>query len=139
MGGNFKIIYRQIGDFANAYGFGLDASANYTSKKWKFALMARDITTTVNAWSYTLDQNTKDVFEETGNEIPKNGTEITLPKLLFGISREFTIKEQFTILPEIDFDMYFDGQRPTLISNSTVSIDPHMGVEFGYNLSLIHI
>ncbi len=133
VGGNFKIIYRQIGDFANAYGFGLDASASYAKNDWKFAVMARDITTTVNAWSYTLDDRTKEVFEETGNEIPKNGTEITLPKLLFGVSKEFTIKETFTVLPEIDFDMYFDGRRPTLISSDAVSIDPHMGLELGYN------
>ena len=133
IGGNFKIIYRQIGDFANAYGFGLDASASYAKNDWKFAVMARDITTTVNAWSYTLDDRTKEVFEETGNEIPKNGTEITLPKLLFGVSKEFTIKETFTILPEVDFDMYFDGRRPTLISGDAVSIDPHMGLELGYN------
>lgn len=133
VGGNFKIIYRQIGDFANAYGFGLDASASYAKNDWKFAVMARDITTTVNAWSYTLDDRTKEVFNETGNEIPKNGTEITLPKLLFGVSKEFTIKETFTVLPEIDFDMFFDGRRPTLISDDAVSIDPHMGLELGYN------
>jgi hypothetical protein len=133
IGGNFKIIYRQIGDFANAYGFGLDASASYTKNKWRFGVMARDITTTVNAWSYTLDQSTIDVFNETNNEIPKNGTEITLPKLLFGASKEFTIKNQFTILPEINFDMYFDGQRPVLISGNSISIDPHLGLELGYN------
>tara|TARA_R110002050_G_scaffold290260_1_gene443742 strand:+ start:72231 stop:73361 length:1131 start_codon:yes stop_codon:yes gene_type:complete len=133
VGGNFKIIYRQIGDFASAYGFGLDASANYTKNKWKFAVMARDITTTVNAWSYTLDETTKKVFEETNNEIPKNGTEITLPKILLGASREFIIKKQFSVLPEINFDMYFDGQRPMLISSSTISIDPHFGLELGYN------
>ena len=133
VGGNFKIIYRQIGDFASAYGFGLDASATYTKNKWKFAAMARDITTTVNAWSYTLDEKTKEVFEETGNEIPENGTEITLPKILLGTSREFLIKKQFSILPEINFDMYFDGERPMLISSSTISIDPHFGLELGYN------
>lgn len=133
LGGNFKIIYRQIGDFANAYGFGLDASAAYTNKGWKLAAMARDITTTVNAWSYTLDQATKDVFNETNNDIPKNGTEITLPKLLLGISKKIVIKEQFSILPEINFDMYFDGRRPTLISGDAISIDPHMGLELGYN------
>lgn len=133
LGGNFKIIYRQIGDFANAYGFGLDASAAYTNKGWKLAAMARDITTTVNAWSYTLDQATKDVFNETNNEIPKNGTEITLPKLLLGLSKRIVIKEQFSILPEINFDLYFDGRRPTLISGDAVSVDPHMGLELGYN------
>ena len=133
VGGNFKIIYRQIGDFANAYGFGLDASATYSKNKWKLAIMGRDITTTVNAWSYTLDERTKEVFEETGNEIPQNGTEITLPKVLLGVSKEFTIKEKFSILPEANFDMYFDGQRPMLISSSTMSIDPHLGLELGYN------
>lgn len=133
IGGNFKIIYRQIGDFANAYGFGLDASASYTKNSWKFGVMARDITTTVNAWSYTLDQATIDVFNETDNEIPQNGTEITLPKLIIGASKEFKIKDQFTILPEINFDAYFDGQRPVLISGNSISIDPHLGVEFGYN------
>ena len=133
IGGNFKIIYRQIGDFANAYGFGLDAAATYTKNKWKFAAMARDITTTVNAWSYTLDQRTKDVFEQTGNEIPQNGTETTLPKILIGISKEFTIKDKFTVLPEINFDTYFDGKRPTVVSGNAISIDPHMGVEFGYD------
>ena len=133
VGGNFKIIYRQIGDFASAYGFGLDASATYTKNKWKFGVMARDITTTVNAWSYTLDDRTKEVFEETGNEIPQNGTEITLPKVLLGIGKEFTIQEKFSVLPEVNFDMYFDGQRPMLISSSTMSVDPHLGVELGYN------
>ncbi len=133
IGGNFKIIYRQIGDFANAYGFGLDASATYSRNNWKFAVMARDITTTVNAWSYTLDEQTKAVFRETGNEIPVNGTEITLPKLLIGASKEFAIKDQFSILPEVNFDIYFDGQRPMLISSSAISIDPHLGLELGYD------
>ena len=34
--------------------------------------MARDVTSTFNAWSFTLDENTVDVFEATGNEIPDN-------------------------------------------------------------------
>jgi hypothetical protein len=133
LGGNFKIIYRQIGDFANAYGFGLDASATYEKKGWIFSAMARDITTTVNAWSYSLDEKTREVFTETGNEIPENGTEITLPKVLFGVAKEFSIKNQFTILPEVNFDMYFDGRRATLISGDQISVDPHLGIEFGYN------
>jgi hypothetical protein len=28
-GGNAKIIYRRVGDFAKAWGFGLDAAAQY--------------------------------------------------------------------------------------------------------------
>jgi len=72
LGGNFKIIHRRIGDFARSWGFGLDVSVNYTYKDWKFAAVARDITTTVNAWvillmkqlaKYLLQQETK--FQKT--------------------------------------------------------------------------
>ncbi len=133
VGGNAKIIYRQIGSFANAWGFGLDAGVTYAKNHLSAAAMVRDITTTVNAWSYSLDEQTRKVFEETGNEIPTNGTEITIPKLLLGVSYEFVIKEKFVILPEIDLDFTFDGMRPVLVSSGSMSIDPHIGLELSYN------
>jgi hypothetical protein len=45
MGANAKIIYRNVGVFATAWGFGLDAGAQLQSGDWQFGLMARDITT----------------------------------------------------------------------------------------------
>ena len=54
-GVNVKIIYRQIGDFAQAWGFGLDLGAQYSYKGWNFGAMARDVTSTFNAWSFSLD------------------------------------------------------------------------------------
>jgi hypothetical protein len=45
VGANGKFIYRNIGSFANAYGFGFDAGVQYNRKGWNLALMARDITT----------------------------------------------------------------------------------------------
>ena len=71
-GGSAKIIYRQIGDFATAFGFGLDAGLQFKTNNWKFGAMARDVTSTFNAWSFSLDQTTKDVFLQTGNEIPES-------------------------------------------------------------------
>src|SRR5690606_36057795 len=50
-GVNAKVIRRVIGDFASSWGFGLDAAVQFKSDKWMVGLMARDITTTFNAWS----------------------------------------------------------------------------------------
>lgn len=131
-GANVKIIHRKVGDFAKAWGFGLDAGLQYTSGEWRIGAMLRDVTSTFNAWSYTLDDRTKDVFTETGNDIPENGLELTLPRLIPGVSREFVLKK-FSIAPAIDLEMTFDGKRNTLVKTNFASIDPRVGIETGYN------
>lgn len=132
LGGSAKIIRRKIGDFAGAWGFGLDAGAQYDYKKWKFAAMARDVTSTFNAWTFNLSDETKAVFVQTGNEIPENGVEITLPKLLLGASRQFDLSKKITLLSEINLDATFDGKRNVMIKSKAVSMDPHIGLELGY-------
>jgi hypothetical protein len=132
-GANVKVIYRQVGDFAKAWGFGLDGGIQYDLKKWKFGLMARDVTSTFNAWSFSLSEETIDVFNATGNEIPSNSIEVTLPKVIFGVGREVKISNKFSALGEIDFDFSTDGKRNVLITGDPVSVDPHMGVEVGYS------
>jgi hypothetical protein len=132
LGGNAKIIRRKVGDFAGAWGFGLDAGAQYDYKKWKFAAMARDVTTTFNAWSFNLSDEMKAVFVQTGNEIPENGVEITLPKLILGASRKFQIGKKVSLLAELNLDNTFDGKRNVLIKSKAISMDPHLGIEAGY-------
>jgi hypothetical protein len=132
-GANVKIIYRKVGEFAKAWGFGLDAGLQYDYKKWKLGLMARDVTSTFNAWSFSLSEETIDVFNATGNEIPDNSSETTLPKIIIGIGREIKISNKFNLLGEIDFDLSTDGKRNVLITGDPVSIDPHMGIEVGYS------
>lgn len=132
LGGNAKVVHRKVGDFGRSWGFGLDASLRYNYKQWQFGAMARDITTTFNAWSYTLTDEMKTVFDQTGNEIPTSTLELTLPKLILGAARKFSIKEKFTILTELDFDLTFDGKRNVLIKSNLLSVDPHFGFEAGY-------
>lgn len=132
-GANVKIIYRNVGEFAKAWGFGIDAGAQYDYKTWKFGLMARDITSTFNAWSFSLSQETIDVFNATGNEIPDNSVEVTLPKFILGVGKEVRISNKFSALGEIDFDFNTDGKRNVLITGDPVSVDPHAGVEVGYS------
>ncbi|MDP4686676.1 MAG: PorV/PorQ family protein [Salibacteraceae bacterium] len=132
IGGNAKLIYRQVGDMAHAWGFGVDLGAQYKVGKWQFGAVGRDLTSTFNAWTYTLSDRTIEVFESTGNAIPKNGLEVTLPRLSLGAGRKFVIKEKFSILAEINADVTSDGKRNVLISGDPISVDPNMGVELSY-------
>ena len=129
---NAKIIRRKAGDFASSWGFGIDAAAQYDYKNWKFGLMARDITTTFNAWSFNLTDEMKEVFTVTENEIPNNSIELTLPKFIFGASRKFTFFNKLNVLPIVDIDVSTDGKRNVLIKSKPFSIDPHIGLELGY-------
>lgn len=131
-GVNAKVIYRHIGDFASAWGFGLDAGAQYDVDRWHFGAVAKDITSTFNAWSYSLSDRTKEVFQNTGNEIPQNGLEVTLPRFVLGAGRSFDIKK-ITLLAEVNATLTTDGKRNVLVSANPVSIDPNLGVEAIYN------
>jgi hypothetical protein len=132
LGGNAKVIYRRVGEFGRAWGFGLDAGAQYERDQWRFSAVARDITSTFNAWSYSLDQRTVDVFEQTGNEIPENSVEVTLPRLMLGAARQFKFGERFNLIAAIDLENTFDGKRNTLIKSDLISADPRVGMELGY-------
>jgi hypothetical protein len=131
-GGNFKIIRRRIGDFAGAWGFGLDAGLQYEVKKWKMGLVLKDITSTFNMWSHSLSAEMEEVFLNTNNELPENGLEYTLPRLLLGAGRTFDLKKGFSIMTALDLDMSFDGRRNELISSKALNLSPHLGVEFGF-------
>jgi len=130
-GANAKIIYRNLAEFANAFGFGFDLSANYKKGKWQYGANFKDVTSTFNAWFYNT-KGLKDVYEITNNEIPKNSIEITMPKLLLGVARNFKFNEKYNLLAEIGTDISFDGKKHVLLSSKFASIDPHIGLELGY-------
>lgn len=130
VGANAKVIYRNIGSFANAWGFGVDAGLQYQRNNWRLALMARDITTTYNAWTIHPEE-----FEGSANALdplPKNSTEITLPLFVLGASRLVQLPGEFTALGALDLELSTDGQRNTLLSSKAVSLDPRAGLELGY-------
>jgi hypothetical protein len=132
-GVNAKIIYRNIGQFAHAWGFGLDLGLQYKLNDWKFGVLARDITSTFNAWNFNEDELIVEVQDSVFNFAPDNSLEITLPKLLLGASRDFPIYDKFTGLVELDLEFTFDGQRHVLIEGDPISIDPRLGIEINYN------
>lgn len=133
IGANAKIIRRKLGEFGGAWGFGLDVGAMYDYKKWRFAAMGRDITGTFNAWSYNLSDDVKQTFAVTGNEIPANSVEVTMPKLILGATRTWNVwNDRVSIGGEVNFINTFDGKRNTVIKTKTWSMEPAFGLEVGY-------
>ena len=129
MGGTAKIINRKAGDFANAWGFGFDFAAKYQTDSWKFAIMGKDITSTFNVWNYHLDDEMINTFVLTGNELPQNGIELTLPRIILGASKLVEFPKNISLLTELNIDLTTDGNRNVLISADPISADPHIGLE----------
>ena len=137
LGGNTKVIHRNVGKFAQAWGFGLDVGGIYRMGNVTFGLMLRDITTTYNAWAHDADQ-VRSIYSQTSNEVPVNTVEITLPRAIGGISYDFKQSDTYSFSAVMDLETTFDGKRNTLFSTELVSIDPRIGIEFGFrNLAFL--
>ncbi len=133
IGGNAKILYRNVGSMANAWGFGVDIGIQADYKRWSFGLTAKDITTSYTAWSFHLTEEEKRKFAGTGNEIPIKSYEVMLPRFNFGVARHFMKPEDpVQVVAELGFDVTTDGKRNTLISSRPVSVDPRLGIEASY-------
>jgi hypothetical protein len=132
IGGSGKIIYRNAGSFAQAWGFGFDAGLQYARGNWRLGLMARDLTTTVNAWSFSFTEEEAQVLQATGNAVPESSTEITAPRIILGAAYRWPISESFGLLAEANVDLTTDGKRNVLLSADPVSADPHLGIELDY-------
>lgn len=129
---NAKVIHRKAGDFTSAWGFGFDAGLQITAEKWKLGIMARDVTTTFNAWSFNLSESMREVFYVTKNDIPVKSTELTAPRVILGGGYQFKLNKNLHLLTEANFDLTFDGRRNTVIASDVISLDPKLGVEVGW-------
>jgi len=131
-GVNAKVVRRTIGKFANSWGFGLDAGIQYEREDWKFGLMVRDITTTFNIWTIDTDEFAKiqGAIPGQNQELPET-TEITKPKVQFGVARKFSIGRSFHLLSEFDLNFRF-AQTNDIISTNFGSIEPTLGLQLDY-------
>ena len=132
-GVNAKVIRRVIGEFAKSWGFGLDLGIQFESNNdWKFGVMARDITTTFNAWAFDKDKlaDIQNAVEGQNQTVPEK-TELTIPKLQIGMSKKFMFNYDYALLASFDLNVRFE-QNNDVISSSFASINPALGFEFGY-------
>ncbi len=133
-GTNFKIIHRSVGSMANAWGVGLDFGLQGRFGRWKLGAVVRDVTTTYTVWSFSLTEQEKQVFAQTGNEIVSRSSEINTPRAIIGGGRVFPINHKLSVLGELNFDITSDGSRyANLINAEPFSIDPRLGAEFNYD------
>jgi hypothetical protein len=131
-GGTIKIIRRSIGPFGDAWGIGADVGVRYKiGESIILGATARDVTTTVNAWTFTLDDETKQIFAATNNDIPVSSTEIALPRIILG-GAYILRKNNFKVTTELDLNISTDGTRAAVLSGKNFNLDPSLGVEVGY-------
>jgi len=131
-GANLKLVYRQVGSFADAFGFGFDAGAQYTLGNWEFGAVVRDVPSTFNAWSISTTASLDSTLAATGNEAPENAIELTLPRLVLGAAHHWNWDDRFGLQAEANADFTFDGPRNSLVSADFGNIDPAIGLEADY-------
>ncbi len=132
-GVNAKIIRRIIGDFASAWGFGLDLGIQFeTNTDWKFGIMVRDITTTYNSWAINEEkfEQISGAVDGENQDLPET-TEITIPKVELGISKKWLFNYDYSLLAAANLNVRFE-QNNAIISYDFASINPAIGFEFGY-------
>lgn len=132
LGGSVKIIRRRMGDFALAWGSGIDLACTYIIQKWIFSVVARDVTTTFSAWRYSISDRMKEVFILTGNLIPENKLELTLPRIQISAARSFSFAHYYSLLLDASITITTDGKRNTLLRTNLLSLSPQIGIELSY-------
>jgi hypothetical protein len=131
-GFNAKVIHRSVGSFAKAWGFGLDAGVQYRLKGLRIGVMAKDISTTFNAWKFNFTDQEKEVLYLTNNDIPVKSTEMTAPRLVVGTAYTTNFNDNLALTAELNMEFSFDGRRNVLLSSSNLNMDPRMGLELGF-------
>ena len=94
--------------------------------------MAKDVSTTFNAWSFSFTDQEKEVLYLTNNDIPVKSTEMTAPRLVLGSAYTANFNDNLALTAELNMEFSFDGRRNVLLSSSAVNIDPRMGIELGF-------
>ncbi len=131
-GGNLKIIRRVVGDFASAWGFGVDAAARYRHEDWFFGAVIRDASSTFNVWQFNEENLIIEIADSVLNRPPDNSLEVTLPRLYLGVARNFAINEKISLLAEINASVSFEGRSAALLSNRIIGTEPVIGMEVNY-------
>jgi len=133
IGGSAKVIYRAIGSFGSAFGFGFDLGAQYQTDKLHFGLMLRDITSTWNFWSFTLTPDEQQAFQRTGNDIPISSSEVALPKIVLAAAYKIENRSVMSYLVEANIRVSSDGTKSGVFSGKNLGIDPTFGFEATYD------
>lgn len=133
VGGHVKLIYRNIGPFADAIGIGFDVALAYNRADWGIALSLRDATSTFNAWFIDpgkLEINTPD---STFNVSPPRDFELTLPSIEVGWGQKFSLPKKHYLLIGLTARLTTDGRPYVLLAGRTLGLSPSIGFAWGWS------
>lgn len=130
-GASSKIIYRNLGQFANAYGFGFDAALSYQHKNLKLSIVAKDITSTFNIWIYNHNE-LDSLLVNAANNIPENSIEYTKPQIYFASNYIFKLNSNWLIKNELYFSFSFFGKSNDLVRTKYLNFTPGFGSEISF-------
>jgi len=136
LGGNVKVVNRNIGKFGTAWGFGFDFGTQMNFGKWRFGLMLRDVPSTFTTWSFNYTEEEKEILFATGNDIPKATTEVALPQVIVGLGFAGGAKKGekgISYLVEGNLNISTNSSLYAVIQTETVDVGPAFGLEIGYN------
>ncbi len=126
-----KLIYRQIGPFAQAFGLGFDLGAVRNLGKYRVGLAIRNATSTFTLWTFSRNA-LQSGLEQAGNLFPQGSMEIALPSIHGGISRLFNLNNTWSLQAEMALAIFTDGRRNELLTTNAGSLVPSLGLEIGY-------
>lgn len=130
LGGNVKLIYRHEGDFANAYGFGIDLAARYSWQRLSCAAVLRDATTTFDFWSVN-ESKFDSAYLATGNTVPESRMEQRSPSLVLSAAYRMQ-RGDFGAAAMAALRTYFGYNTQYIVHSNFASIDPSIGIELSY-------
>ncbi len=126
-----KVINSRLGPFAEAWGYSLDLGLQVQGDRYLFGINLMDITTMMKFWSVSAE-NLRPLLEEFQDEIPSGANERVRPTIKTGFGRYFDAGP-VQIIAAIDADFRFEGRKAYYFNVGNMSIEPHAGIEVGYN------
>lgn len=130
VGANVKLIYRHEGDFANAYGFGIDLAARYSWRRLACAAVLRDATTTFDFWSVN-ESKFDSAYFATGNTVPESRLEQRSPSLVLSAAYRMQ-RGDFGAAAMAALRSYFGYNTQYVVHSDFASVDPALGLELSY-------
>lgn len=126
-----KVIRRNIGDFASAWGYSFDVGVQYRTGRLLLGANVQDVSTMLQSWSINRGElaNIEEVF---GDALPSGGTELVLPVVRLGSGLVMPMGENALTLG-LDVDLAFDGQNSFVLNTGDVSFHPRLGAEYNYH------
>jgi hypothetical protein len=134
LGANAKFLYRNVGKFANAFGFGLDFGCTYQDQNdILYSAVLKDALSTISFWYVNEKELSSVVNGSDVNPAPTEKMEVSLPKLKLGVSRRFELdaEAQLYLWPEVGAAVDF-ARTNAIVSGKGFSLSPMAGVEFSY-------